>query len=142
MDHRTDIIISLIARIREKANRFISEELKTRGLEKMAPIHGDVLYALFVHNKLTMKEVAEVVDRKKSTVTTIIDKLINLGYVKKQQLASDSRTFEVSLTAQGKLLKQPLIEISTRLSDKVYKNMPVRERQQLVASLKKINDNW
>ena len=112
MDHETDFIISLIARIREKANRLITAELAARGLHGLKPIHGDLLLALFTRDQPTMKELADQVDRKKSTVTTLVDKLVHLGFAVKTRDDQDSRVYRVSLTAKGKALKPELIAIS------------------------------
>ena len=72
----TNMIVSLISRIREKANRYIESELSARGLSGLKPIHGDLLLALFRHEEPTMKELTELVDRRKSTVTTLVEKLV------------------------------------------------------------------
>jgi len=142
MDFETDIIISLISRVRDKANRFIMTELNRHGLDELAPVHGDILVALYQHGDPTMKELAQIVDRKKSTVTTLVDKLIRLGYADKIQDAEDMRSYRVSLTEEGKALKPILLRIADRLIEKVYKDMPGDERRQLVKSLNKINNGW
>ena len=140
MDTQIDIIISLLSRIREKANRLITEELSAHGLSALKPIHGDLLLALFTCNQPTMKELAALVDRKKSTVTTLVDKLVLLGFAIKAQDRQDSRIFRVSLTAKGKALKPHLIDVSQKLIARVYKEMPVGQRKLLVRSLTQIND--
>ena len=142
MDFETGIIISLVARIREKAHRFIIDELKRHGLIRLAPVHGDVLMALFFHKELTMKQIADIVDRKKSTVTTLVEKLVWLGYAKKVKDPEDNRSFRISLTKKGRGIKESLVDISNQLQAKVYKDMSMRERKQLVKSLRTINDNW
>jgi len=142
MNFETDIIISLISRIREKSSRFIASELKRVGLGDLKPIHGDILLALFQHEAPTMKELAVIIDRKKSTVTTLVEKLVRLGYAKKNQDINDSRIFRISLTDNGQGLKDRLIEISVNLLDRVYTEMPEKERKQVVKSLNRINDNW
>ncbi len=142
MDHETDFIISLMSRIREKANRLITAELSARGLHGLKPIHGDLLLALFTSDRPTMKELADRVDRKKSTVTTLVDKLVQLGFATKTMDKLDSRVFRVSLTPEGKALKPQLIDISRTLIARVYKDMPREERKQVVRLLTHINDNW
>ncbi len=142
MNFETDIIISLIARIREKSSRFIASELNRLGLGDLKPIHGDILLALFQQGEPTMKELADIVDRKKSTVTTLVEKLVRLGYAEKNQDINDSRIFRISLTDNGRGLKDCLIEISVNLLGRVYKDMPEQEKKQVVKSLKRINDNW
>jgi len=142
MNDGTDHIVSLVSRIREKANRLITEELALRGLGALKPIHGDLLYALFICDRPTMKELADRVDRKKSTVTTLVDKLVCLGYAKKERDAQDSRSFRVFLTPEGEALKPDLMQISHKLLSRIYKDMPVAEKKQLVRSLTRINTRW
>lgn len=142
MNHDTDLIICLISRIREKANRYLAAQLAARGMGGLKPIHGDVLWALFRTGQPTMKELAEMVDRKKSTVTTLVDKLVQLGYAGKTRDETDSRVFRISLTREGRALKDNLVEISDGLISTVYKDMPMAERHQLVKSLNTINKNW
>jgi DNA-binding MarR family transcriptional regulator len=89
-----------------------------------------------------MKALADQVDRKKSTVTTLVDKLVHLGFAAKTRDDQDSRVFRVSLTPKGKALKPDLIDISRKLIARVYKDMPKEERKQVVRLLTRINDNW
>ncbi len=89
-----------------------------------------------------MKAIADVVGREKSTITTLVDKLIKLDYVEKKRDEDDHRSFRISLTDKGRKLSSTLNEISDNLITKVYKDMPVDERMQLVRSLRRIDDNW
>ena len=88
-----------------------------------------------------MQELAILVDRKKSTITTLVEKLIQLGYVQKQKDDNDNRYFIISLTDKGKSLKMPLMEISMDLINGIYQDIPIDERVQLVKKLSKINNN-
>lgn len=142
MFDETTLIISIISRIRKKANVFITDELSRYGIDGLIPVHGDILFMLFVHGEMTMSSIAELIERKKSTVTTLVDKLIRMGYVEKRQDATDNRFFLISLTPEGKALGQSLKAISEKLIEKVYKDMPVDERIKLVRCLNRINANW
>ena len=142
MQNEPEMIIHLIGRLREKANRFITAELERREMSGLKPVHGDVLFALFRYGNLSMKQIAEIVDRKKSTVTTLVEKIIKAGYAGKNIDDNDNRVFIISLTDKGRGLKDDLIDISDKMIKKVYKDMPSEERVQLVSSLAKINDNW
>jgi len=142
MNFETNTIIALISRIQNKANQFIAAELKKNGITGVAPVHGDILLALFFHKRITMQDLAKLVDRKKSTITTLVEKLIQLGYVQKQKDENDNRYFIISLTDKGKSLKMPLIEISMNLINTVYQDMPMDKRTQLVEGLVEINNNF
>jgi DNA-binding MarR family transcriptional regulator len=137
-----DIPVILISRIREKANRFLVSELKSHNMAGLAPSHGDILWALFKHGGLSMKGLAELIDRDKSTVTALVNKLIVLGYVRKEPDFADSRVNLISLTDEGEDLKDDLIEISQKLIAKVYRTLSEDERDSLIELLTKVNDNW
>lgn len=89
-----------------------------------------------------MKGLAGLIDRDKSTVTALVNKLIFLGYVRKEPDISDSRVTLISLTDAGEDLKDDLIEISQKLISKVYKTLSEDERDSLIGLLTKVNDNW
>lgn len=44
-------LLSLIAKIHEKGNRFIIKELKKNGAAELAPSHGDILIYLYMNKK-------------------------------------------------------------------------------------------
>ncbi len=142
MHPNKNLPVILISQIREKANRLLIGELKRHNMAGLSPSHGDILWALFKQGALSMKGLATLIDRDKSTVTVLVNKLISLGYVRKQPDIADSRVTLISLTEQGRDLKDDLIEISQKLIAKVYKTLSEDERDSLIELLTKINDNW
>ena len=106
------------------------------------PSHGDILVALFMNTELTMKNMSKMIDRDKSTVTTLVDKLINLGYAKKRTDPVDNRVTLVSLTERGESLKPDFLDISRKLQERVYKTLTEPEKQTLINLLRKIDTNW
>lgn len=138
----TNNIISLISRIRESANKFIILEMDKWGVKGLVPSHGDILVALLKAEKLTMKELAEKIDKDKSTVTALVDKLIKLGYVEKSRDVEDNRVVFVTLTKSGKELKPMFGSISKELISIVYKDIPQNEREEVNNILTKIKNNF
>jgi DNA-binding MarR family transcriptional regulator len=141
MLNESELIISTISQIRDKANSFILSELEACNIKGLIPIHGDILYVLFSHGELSMKDIAQLVNRKKSTVTSLVDKLIILDFVERKQSENDRRSFLISLTADGLALGGDLKKISKNLLDRVYKDMPIKERVSLTNLLRKVNSN-
>lgn len=137
-----ELTIYLIARIRDKAHRLISEEINRRNLTGIAPSHGDIMLGLFKNTELTMKELAEYIDRDKSTVTYLVNKLIQLGYVEKKPATHDRRKSLISLTGRGRELRDDIIEISEKLLARVFKSLSDEERDVLNELLKRIHENW
>lgn len=135
-------IISLIATIREKANRLIIQEMSIREMEGLAPSHGDILSALFEYSSLTMKELAKEINKDKSTVTALVNKLLNLGYIERTRDLTDSRIVYITLTENGKNLKSDFKEISDKLIERVYKDISKNEQEVVINILTKIENNF
>ena len=136
-----DTIIYLISRIREKANAFILQELKHSGLTGLAPSHGDILYLLLHEDTLNMSDIAGRIHRRKPTVTVLVDKLIQLGYVEKRIDPKDERVHLISLTGQGQALKPKVMKISADLLNRLYKGVSEEEQKILMMLLLKIRRN-
>ena len=135
-------IISLISKIKESANGFITSEMDKWGVKGLATSHGDILDALLRSEKLTMKELADKISRDKSTITALVDKLIKHGYVEKTRDISDNRVVFVTLTEKGKELKPMFEKISQELLSRVYTGISQNEREELIKTLKKIKNNF
>jgi DNA-binding MarR family transcriptional regulator len=134
-------LIALVSRISEKAHKLIVRELESHGIGGIVPSHGDILAQLLNGEKYTMKDLAEKIHRTKPTVTVLIDKLVNLGYVTKEKSSEDSRVTFIGLTEKGLGLKPSFIEISERLNAVVYKELSDEEAEYLEAALERINRN-
>ena len=134
-------VISLVSRIREKANRFIIREMGQRGMEGLVPSHGDILVALFRQASLSMTELARIIDREKPTVTVLVDKLAAMGYVQRSRDREDNRVTLVSLTPKGCALQPDFAAISELLLDRVYRGITDEEKEVLVSLLERISRN-
>ena len=138
---KTGNVIALASRIREKANRLIVSELAKRGISGIVPSHGDILIRLFDGQRYTMKDIAERIHRTKPTVTILVDKLVDLGYVVKEKSVEDSRVTFVALTEAGLALQPVFVEISHKLNTAVYRGLSDNQAEVLEAMLQKINNN-
>lgn len=139
---KTNHIISLISTIREKANRFLVQEMSDRNITGLVPSHGDILVALFGSASLTMKELANIIGKDKSTVTALVDKLVALNYVQKRKDEADNRIVHVSLTGKGRALQPDFEEISRGLLAIIYKDITDSEKEVLINLLTKIKSNF
>ena len=112
--------VARMSRSLELANRFIIHELESRGIFGIVPSHGDILFLLFRSDRLPMQEIASRIHRTKPTVTILVKKLVELGYVDREKSQEDSRVTYISLTEKGEELRPIFDEISEKLQEKVY----------------------
>ncbi len=134
-------ILSLVSKISGAGNCFITAKLKEYNYANLAPSHGDILVVLYQHKKVTMQELAEKIGKTKATVTVLIDKLENMGFVKREKSTADSRVTYISLAEKGIKFKPVFESISKQLNSTLYKNLTKEELSQLDGLLEKILKN-
>jgi DNA-binding MarR family transcriptional regulator len=138
---KKDHIIFLIGRIQYKANRFLSQEMKAHRIKGLAPSHGEILGSLMARGPLPMSEIGRIIDKDKSTITALVNKLIKMGYVEKKSDPADSRISLIALTRKGMALKPHFQLIAQKLRAQSYKGVTDDERETLVNLLNKLNTN-
>ena len=131
-----------MSRIREKANKLIISELEKHGIEGIVPSHGEILFHLFGGNTYTMKELAEKIHRTKPTVTVLIDKLVDYGYVTKEKSLEDNRVTFIKLTEKALQLEPAFQDITAKLNSLVYCGLTDQESMQLEKMLYIIHQNF
>jgi MarR family transcriptional regulator, organic hydroperoxide resistance regulator len=134
-------LIALVSRIKERANCLIIRELAAHGIEGLVPSHGDILTLLFRGGDFTMNELAEKIHRTKPTVTVLINKMAELGYVVREKSQQDSRVTYIRLTEKGLALQPAFAEISAKLNAAVYKGLSADEAGVLESLLEKVRGN-
>ncbi len=143
-------ISSLIAQIHTEATNYLDAQLKAEGLSEITASHGYILFTLsknkseenFELKPMSMTEIAQKVDKDKSTTTVLIEKLIKFGYVQREKSQTDSRVSFISLSEKGKSVIEKMEQISVELSQKFYTGFTEEEKKTVFSLLKKIQSNF
>lgn len=130
--------LSLISRIRDSANKLIVSELEDHGVEGIVPSHGDILACLYQNGPVTMKDLSQYIHRTKPTVTVLVNKLVELGYVIREKDSGDNRITYIKLTEKGAGLEPVFNKISERLNEIIYAGLNETEGENFEKLLEKI----
>lgn len=137
------LAISKITKIRSEIFKYIEDELKIRGIEGLVVSHGNILDILYDNNgRLTMKEISDGINRSKSTVTQLVDKLLLYGYVTKETNREDKRFSYIVLTEKGLQIKNDFKEISDKVIKKFFNGFTEEEAENLLLLLNRVIDNF
>lgn len=128
----SDRIIHLISRTRDRINKDMSQQMEVAGMGDIAPAHAGMIYALGLSGPVAMGELAQLLERDNSTITTLADKLQKCGYVRKKKSTIDSRSYLLELTEKGQRSRQIVIQVSRRVLRRLYRGMQSTERKLLV----------
>ena len=70
-----------------------------------------VMNLLWSKNKLTLKSIGQRLYLDSGTLTPLVNRLVDIGYVKKEKSPIDDREISVALTVKGKNLKKKSAEV-------------------------------
>lgn len=108
-------IVSLMERTLGAANRYLVELMAREGSAGIVSSHGDILMQSFAHDAMSMAALAEAIGKDPSTVTALVRKLANAGYVEKAPNPRDCCVCEVRLTDAGRALESAMDRVSHTL---------------------------
>lgn len=134
--------ISSLSRTLAAANAYLMEQLKQAGLVGIVPSHGDILAQLFANDVMTMQGLSDRIGRDPSTVTCLVKKLVDQGYVRAQKSVEDKRRTEVSLTKKGQRLRGEFENISRELVNAQMTGISSRDFDITCKTLAKIKANF
>lgn len=139
----TYAIIATIANIHNNANKLIVEELKNYNLEGLAPSHGDILLVLYLNEAgVPMNKITASINKDKSTVTALVNKLEKMELIEKFKHETDSRSTMIKLTQKGLDTKPVVEEISKKLLGKTYEGFNQEEKELVCNLLERIKTNF
>ncbi len=134
--------ISLLSNIHTITADFITEKLKERGFPDFASSHGNILFQLSINEKMTMGDLAEKINRDKSTTTVLVRKLEKDGFITGESDPTDKRSRVIYLTEKGKDFNQTAHELSNELLSTFYKGFSEEEKNLFFQSLLKVKENF
>ena len=134
--------ISLLSHIHTITADFIIEKLKDRGYPDFASSHGNILFQLSVNEEMTMGELAEKINRDKSTTTVLVRKLESEGFITGKPDPADKRSRIIFLTPKGKQFNNTAMDLSKELLETFYKGFTEEEKQSFYEALLKIQNNF
>ena len=135
MKHDAIVSIGLIHAMTQK---WLTDQLAAAGMAGVVPSHGDVLACLFRNGPTAMHDLAAFSHRTRPTTTVLVDKLEQMGLVRRERSDDDARQTVVTLTDVGEALRGKFESISRRLVRLVYSPLDKGEAEIFEGLLGKI----
>ena len=130
----------LMAKIRQVGERVFLRRMKHSGVE-INPAQGRIMFALWKKDGISIHELVKKTQLGKSTLTSMLDRLETMGYVRRQRSDSDRRKILIFRTEKDKALERKYVELSEQMTELWYQGFAETEINQFEASLQKILDN-
>ncbi|MCB9495111.1 MAG: winged helix-turn-helix transcriptional regulator [Desulfobacteraceae bacterium] len=130
-----------LSSIRSLAFSFLGKELQAKGIDDIPPSFGDILFIINSLGECFVQDIVKHSYRDKSTVSNIIRKLEQNGYVEKFSDQYDGRKVKIRLTEKCHSHLYSMLEISEKLKNKLFHKMSNEEIEILFLLINKIEKN-
>jgi DNA-binding MarR family transcriptional regulator len=136
-------IVFFLSKTKKIMSSYISRRLKEEGIADIDASYGNIFTALYNNEgSLSMKEIAKIVNKDKSTITSHVKHLIKTGYLKKEPSLEDKRISIISLTTKGWEFQPTYQKISDEVYELAYKNFSEEDKEAFLSSLKTMYMNF
>jgi DNA-binding MarR family transcriptional regulator len=130
----------LMAKIRHVSGRIFERMLKDYDIE-INSAQGRIMFALWQQDHISINELTKKTQLKKSTLTSMLDRLETMRYVKRQRSKEDRRVILIERTDKDKHLENKYVELSQELIKLFYRGFSERQINRFEKNLEQILDN-
>jgi DNA-binding MarR family transcriptional regulator len=130
----------LMAKIRQVGERIFYRKLKESGIE-INPGQGRIMFALWQNDGISIQELARKTQLGKSTLTSMLDRLEAMGYIRRQRSEQDRRKIFIFRTPKDRMMERQYVELSEDMTELWYRGFSPEEIETFEASLQRILDN-
>jgi len=113
-----DRLIFLISKVYQKLINSLQKAFSENGLE-VTPVQVGLLFFLQKNNGSSLTQISQGLMLENPTVTGLIDRLENLGYVKRADHPNDRRVYLIYLTEKGKKVANKALPIVKKLNEQI-----------------------
>ncbi len=131
----------LIAKVQLLSERIFSKILAKYDLREISPAQGRILFVLWNGDGISIQELAKKTSLGKSTLTSMLDRLEEAGFVKRVPSKEDRRTILIKLTEKDKECRDLYTKITKEKTRLFYKGFTTREIDAFERYLERIFAN-
>ncbi len=133
-----DRIIETAIYLQTESRRLAREQCAKYGI---TATQLNVIKLLQTAGDLSLSELGTRMSAKNSTVTGIVDRMVEAKLVAREQSTEDRRVWKIKLLPEGKAIARKIDVAPWELLTEAVSALPVAEVEQLVTTLLKITDH-
>ena len=130
----------LMAKIRQVAGRIFERMLKDCNIE-ISSAQGRIMFALWQEDGISINELGKKTQLKKSTLTSMLDRLERMGYVRRQRSKKDRRKILIQRTNKDKNLESEYVKLSQEHTKIFFHEFSEEQIDRFEKDLKHILNN-
>ena len=130
----------LIGQIHRLGGRILSKKLQARGIE-INPAQGRFMFVLWQDDGIPITDLAKQTSLGKSTLTSMLDRLEQAGYVRRVPSPHDRRVVLIERTDKDRAFQQQYVQVSQEMAALFYRGFSEAEIEAFEGYLERILDN-
>jgi len=131
----------LISKIHQLSGRILARKLREQQIDEINPAQGRIMFVLWRHDGISINELARRTSLGKSTLTSMLDRLEQSGYLKRVPSPKDRRQILIQRTKKDKAFQETYVQISKDMTRLFYKGFSKNEMDEFEHFLRRIFDN-
>ena len=131
----------LISKIKQVSGRIFDKKLKEYDITDLNNAQGRIIFSLWQNDNVPIKELASQTALGKTSLTSMLDRLEQIGYIDRKPDSADKRKVFVSLTEKSKLLKERYEDVSHEMLALFYEGLSEQEIHEFERQLNHILSN-
>ena len=131
----------IIAKIHQVGGRVFTRLMKENSVVEFNPAQGRIIFALWQGDGIPIHVLAKRTALKKSTLTSMLDKLEQGGWIVRLASPHDRRSILVHLTDKHKEWQDKYVAISAAMNKLFYSGLSSSEIDKFEETLNKVLEN-
>ncbi|KAI4444431.1 MarR family transcriptional regulator [Schaedlerella arabinosiphila] len=111
------------------------------GKHDLKPGHAGILFILNKEGELSQRELSEKMNLTPPTITSAIQKMEKLGYIRRKPDDKDQRVLRLCVTDKGKACLDQICKVGKEMEEMAFQGMSMEETLLLKRLLMQVRDN-
>ncbi|MFC4776551.1 MarR family winged helix-turn-helix transcriptional regulator [Paenibacillus sp. GCM10023252] len=124
-----------------QVRRLIFTEWNKNNVHGLGMTHGKMLILLSEQGPQKASALADALSITSGAITGIADRMIELGYIKRERSEQDRRIVMMELTEEGQALVSKIMKVRQELMLKLFHGMSAEEMSQAIDIFRRMSVN-
>jgi DNA-binding MarR family transcriptional regulator len=130
-------------KVKKMMHSFVDQQIKSFDINDIVPAYGDILTALYINGgQLKMNQISDLVGKDKSTITVLVNKLADRGYVEKEKSKLDKRVTYIRLSKKAYDYENEFHTIAANVKKVAFNDFTEEEAKMFMELLHRMHDNF
>jgi MarR family transcriptional regulator, organic hydroperoxide resistance regulator len=131
----------MMSKIHQVSGRIFACLLKEHGIEEINPAQGRIMFALWQKDGISIYELAQATSLGKSTMTSMLDRLEQTGFLRREPSRQDRRKIFIWRTEKDKSFQKQYVQVSEQMTEIYFHGFSEQEKDQFESMLERIFAN-